>query len=71
LPGDCSAKKRKRKYSRGLGQEVNREMHRYKTGTGEKRQRWKGRQDEKPQTGDRRRALQGTQERQESAREKK
>jgi len=27
------AKKRKRKYSRGSGEEVRREMHRYKTGT--------------------------------------
>jgi hypothetical protein len=27
------AKKRKRKYSRGSGEEVSREMHRYKRGT--------------------------------------
>jgi Family of unknown function (DUF6496) len=33
LLGDCSAKKRKRKYSRGSGEEVSREIYRYKRGT--------------------------------------
>src|SRR5262245_12959291 len=32
LSGGCMAKRRKRKYSRGTGSEVQREMHRYKRG---------------------------------------
>jgi Family of unknown function (DUF6496) len=36
------AKKRKRKYSRGSGEEVRREMHRYKRGTAKSGQGGKG-----------------------------
>jgi hypothetical protein len=36
------AKKRKRKYSRGSGEEVRREMHRYKRGTAKSGKSGKG-----------------------------
>jgi Family of unknown function (DUF6496) len=63
------AKKRKRKYSRGAGTEVKREMHRYKRGTARSGKGRTGRQGEKPQAGDRHRAFQGAQEGEESSEE--
>ena len=56
------AEKRKRKYSRGAGTELKREMHRYKRGKAKSGKGGKGRQGEKPQTGDRHRPFKGAQE---------
>lgn len=60
------AKKRRRKYSRGSGEEVRREMHRYKRGRAKSGRGGKG-GGEKPKTGDRHCTFQGTQERQEGS----
>jgi hypothetical protein len=64
---DCMAKKRKRKYSRGSGQEVEREMHRYKRGKAKSgRGGWQG---EEPQAGHCDRSVQSTKERKEGSEE--
>ena len=65
------AKKRKRKYSPGASQDVEKEMRRFNRGTarsGPGRQR---RQGEKPQTGDRDRPFRGAQGRQTRTERKK
>ena len=59
------AKKSKRKYSRGAGTEVKREMPPLQARRSKERQGRKGRQGEEPQAGNRHRALQGAQEGQE------
>ena len=56
------AKKRKRKYSRGAGTEVKREMHRYKRGKAKSGKGGKGGKVKSPQTGDRHRPFKGAQE---------
>ena len=62
------AKKRKRKYSPGVGKNVEREMRLQKR-NGEERPWWKSRESEEPQAGHRDRTFGGAQGRQESAEE--
>ena len=62
-------KAKKRKYSRGAEKEVKSEMRRYKRGTAKSGRGGKGGKVKSPQAGDRDRALEGAQERQEGAAE--
>jgi hypothetical protein len=59
--------KKRRKYSRGSGEEVRREMHRYKRGRAKSGRGGKGGKVKKSQTSDRHCTVQGTQERKESS----
>ena len=63
-------KKRKRRYSRSAGNDVKKEMRRYKRGTAKSGPRRQGRQGEEPEAGHRHRPLEGEKEGQKGAAQK-